>query len=312
MKDGQNSIGFDPVDKVLEAARTSRDTFGQLFGHFYLLIFVYCSRRLLVPAVVEDVTSEVFLKVAAHFSGISGSSAEDFRRWVFRIATDELNTQLRQSIIRREMLEAAVRMGTVNSEVSTRLLSSDTPVDWEDIRVVLNELSEREPSIILLRFFAGLKPDQIADVLSIEAGTSRVTLPRALVKLRDHLRLLDQPRRSSPVAEQRGHEMNNHSHSDWEGLFDQLPADTDLNDEHFERLKNQVLKACVDGPASSSQRSEIRETGRFLMKYKARDWSAAAFSGKYMTKAGISKDKQSMPEQIQQIVKDCQVNDSAM
>lgn len=156
MKDGQNSIGFDPVDKVLEAARTSRDTFGQLFGHFYLLIFVYCSRRLLVPAVVEDVTSEVFLKVAAHFSGISGSSAEDFRRWVFRIATDELNTQLRQSLIRHEMLEAAVRMGTVNSEVSTRLLSSDTPVDWEDIRVVLNELSEREPSIILLRFFAGL------------------------------------------------------------------------------------------------------------------------------------------------------------
>jgi hypothetical protein len=67
-----------------------------------------------------------------------------------------LNTQLRQLIIRREMLEAAVRMGTVNSEVSTPLLSSDTPVDWEDIRVVLNELSEREPSIISLRCFAGL------------------------------------------------------------------------------------------------------------------------------------------------------------
>jgi hypothetical protein len=31
---------------------------------------VYCSRRLLVHAVAEDVTSEVFLKVAAHFSGI--------------------------------------------------------------------------------------------------------------------------------------------------------------------------------------------------------------------------------------------------
>ena len=107
-------------------------------------------------AVAEDVTSEVFLKVAAHFSGISGSSAEDFRRWIFRITTDELNTQLRQSIIRREMLKAAVRMGAVNSEVSTLLVSSDTPVDWEDIRVVLNGLPAREPSIISLQILQEL------------------------------------------------------------------------------------------------------------------------------------------------------------
>ncbi len=120
------------------------------------MTFVYCSRRLLVHAVAEDVTSEVFLKVAAHFSGILGSSAEDFRRWIFRITTDELNTQLRQSIIRREMLKAAVRMGAVNSEVSTLLLSSDTPVDWEDILVVLNGLPARKPSIISLQILQEL------------------------------------------------------------------------------------------------------------------------------------------------------------
>jgi hypothetical protein len=49
------------------------------------------------------------------------------------------------------MLKAAVRMGAVNSEVSTLLLSSDTPVDWEDILVVLNGLPAREPSIISLQ-----------------------------------------------------------------------------------------------------------------------------------------------------------------
>jgi hypothetical protein len=63
---------------------------------------------------------------------------------------------LRQSIIRREMLKAAVRMGAVNSEVSTLLLSSDTPVDWEDILVVLNGLPAREPSIISLQILLEL------------------------------------------------------------------------------------------------------------------------------------------------------------
>jgi len=69
--------------------------------------------------------------------------------------------------------------------------------------------------------------------------------------------------------------MNNHPHDDWEGLFDQLPADMAANDEHRERLRNQFLEACDDGPSLSSQRSEIREIGRFLMKYKAPHWTVA-------------------------------------
>jgi outer membrane lipoprotein-sorting protein len=69
--------------------------------------------------------------------------------------------------------------------------------------------------------------------------------------------------------------MNNNPHDDWEELFGQLLADTAANDEHRERLRIQFLKACEDGPAPSSQRSEIREIGRFLMKYKAPHWTVA-------------------------------------
>ena len=54
------------------------------------------------------------------------------------------------------MLEAAVRMRTANSEVGTSLLSSDIPVDWEDILVVLNGLPAREPSIISLQILQEL------------------------------------------------------------------------------------------------------------------------------------------------------------
>jgi hypothetical protein len=54
------------------------------------------------------------------------------------------------------MLEAAVRMRTANSAVGTSLLSSDIPVDWEDILVVLNGLPAREPSIISLQILQEL------------------------------------------------------------------------------------------------------------------------------------------------------------
>lgn len=188
MTDYQISTRSDPVDEVVKAARTSREAFGQLFVYFYPPIFAYCSRRLLVRALAEDITSEVFLKVAVGITNFSGTCAEDFRRWLFCIATNEINAHLRQSIRRRELLEAAVQMGTIEAAVSTSLLSNETPLTWEEVYQALCELPDREQSIISLRFFAGFKHEQIAAVLEIKTGAVRVALNRVLNKLRDRLR----------------------------------------------------------------------------------------------------------------------------
>lgn len=204
MNDSQETTGSDPVGDVVRAARTSREAGGRLFDLFYPLVFAYCARRLPVRAVAEDVASEVFLKVSAHFRDFPGESGEDFRRWLFRIATNEINAELRKSIRRREMLAAAARMGTVNAAVSTRLLEADHPVDWEDVMRALAELSEREQSLISLRFFAGLPHDDIAAILQIEPGASRVALSRALNKLRDRLRAAVDPLHTAPQADPGG------------------------------------------------------------------------------------------------------------
>ena len=194
MPDNRPSSRPDPVDELVRAARTSREAFGQLFDHFYPPIFAYCSRRLLVRAVAEDVTSEVFLKVAGSIHEFPGLCAEDFRRWLFRIATNEINAQLRKSIRRRQLLEAAAQMGTVGAEIGKSLRVEESPVQWQEVCFALQQLTDREQSIISLRYFAGLKHDQIADVLKVRAGTVRVALSRALDKLRERLRNPEAPR----------------------------------------------------------------------------------------------------------------------
>jgi len=133
MTESQKSNRNDPFDGVVKAARNRRDALGELFDHFYPPVFAYCTRRLLVRAVAEDVTSEIFLKIASRIRDFSGTTAEDFRRWLFRIATNEINAYLRQTIRRRELLESAVRMGTIKAEVSTPLLSSEATVEWEAV-----------------------------------------------------------------------------------------------------------------------------------------------------------------------------------
>jgi RNA polymerase sigma-70 factor (ECF subfamily) len=193
----------EPRDEWVVAARTDRVAFGQLFDHFYPQILAYCMRRLLVRAWAEDVASEVFLSVTTQIHAFAGRRVEDFRRWLYRITTNEINAQLRQTIRRTELLEAAVRMGVVRADLSSPVLDCDAAILWEDVYEALGELSPREQSIISLRFFAGLKHEEIASILDAKPGAVRVGLSRALDKLRERLR--DQelsPRTSRGVADE--------------------------------------------------------------------------------------------------------------
>lgn len=70
--------------------------------------------------------------------------------------------------------------------------------------------------------------------------------------------------------------MNSTNHNDWENLFNQLPADTSVNEEHRERLRQQVLEAREASSAPVDHRNILQKTGRILMKYKAPHCTAAA------------------------------------
>jgi len=187
MANDQTLDQSDSVDRWVRTAARDRKSFGQLFDLFHPQIFAYCSRRLLVRAVAEDVASEVFLKVAKAISSFHGSTTEDFRRWLFRIATNEINAQLRKSIRQRTLLEAAATMGLVGKRISDQLLETESEVDWQQIYRAIGELSEREQSIVSLKFFGQQTHEEIGGVLDIKPATARVALNRALGKLRAKL-----------------------------------------------------------------------------------------------------------------------------
>jgi RNA polymerase sigma-70 factor (ECF subfamily) len=177
----------DNDDGLVTAARTDRESFGRLFDRFYPHVLRYALRRLLLRENAEDATSEVFLHVARGMPAFRGTTIEDFRRWLFRIATNEINARLRKSLRRRELLEAAARLGTVKAKGWADGDSNGTAVDWGRVYEALSELPEREQSLVSLRYFAGMDPAQIADVLRMKAGAVRTALSRALQRLRDRL-----------------------------------------------------------------------------------------------------------------------------
>ena len=176
------------MDDLVIRARTDREAFGRLCDLYYPDVFRYCLRRLFVRAVAEDVTSEVFLRVATHVRDFPGTTEEDFRRWLYRVATNEVNAYVRRTRRRRELLESAARTGAVRVVDTTD--SADRQLDafdWPTLYQAILGLKPRQQTIITLRFFEQMSHEEIAGVLNLRAATVRVALSRALERLRRRL-----------------------------------------------------------------------------------------------------------------------------
>jgi RNA polymerase sigma-70 factor (ECF subfamily) len=174
------------ADDLVVRAKTDRTAFGLLYERYYPQVSRYCLRRLLVRAVAEDVLSDVFLQVASHLPTFSGRTDTDFRRWLFRIATNAINAHLRQSHRRHEVWDEAARSGYLNSNGDPHpLLAEDDTRNWPAVYQALMELDERERTIVMLRFFSDCSHEEIASVVDATPGAVRTALSRTLARLRE-------------------------------------------------------------------------------------------------------------------------------
>ncbi len=174
------------ADDLVVRARTDRAAFGLLYERYYPQVAKYCLRRLLVRSVAEDVLSDVFLQVASHLPTFSGRTDTDFRRWLFRIATNAINAHLRQSRRRQEKWVEAARSGHLNSNGDSRSVSAeDDTRNWPAVYQALMELDERDRTIVMLRFFAHCSHEEIATVVNATPGAVRTALSRILARLRE-------------------------------------------------------------------------------------------------------------------------------
>src|SRR5262249_43774993 len=180
------SEGAAGDDELVVRARTDRAAFGLLYDHYYPHVARYCLRRLFDRTIAEDVVSDVFLQVVSHIREFPGRTATDFRRWLFRIATNAVHAHLRQSRRRQELWDAAARGRHRDRGSDSHLSQAEHErLDWPAVYQALLELDERDQTIVTLRFFADLSHEEIADVVEATPGAVRTALSRTLNRLKE-------------------------------------------------------------------------------------------------------------------------------
>ena len=164
--------------------------FSSRYRHFYPKVFAYVYGRVQDKEVALDLVSEVFERAFAKGSSLRSDGA--FEAWLFTIARNAVASHWRKE------KPAAKALHSVAWEWELTQHHRDPEqslLEREQMAILLyhvHQLSQREQEILSLKFDAELSNHHIAQVMGTSEVNVRVTMYRALHKLRDRMKSVPQ------------------------------------------------------------------------------------------------------------------------
>ncbi|MEE8370387.1 MAG: RNA polymerase sigma factor, partial [Dehalococcoidia bacterium] len=159
--------------------------FAELYDQYFPKVFAYVYGRVQHKEASLDIVSDVFEK--AFVKKQSLRSAEAFGSWLFTIARNEVASHWRKEKPAAKALQDAAWHNELNQQPAS---PEDTLLHRERLShlvSLLRQLPPREQEIISLKFDAELTNREIANILKTSEVNVRVTIFRALRKLRERM-----------------------------------------------------------------------------------------------------------------------------
>ena len=130
----------------------------------------------------DDVLQNTFVKVYRHLDSFKGESK--LFSWIYRIATNEALSHLRQK---------AKRSGVGSSEYQEQMVSrlrADDYFDGGELEIRLQKavalLPEKQQLVFRMKYYQDLKYEQISEILGTSVGALKASYHHAVKKIEDH------------------------------------------------------------------------------------------------------------------------------
>ena len=183
---------------IRQARRHDEEALVALYQRALPVIYRFVVARLGRPDLVEDVVSEVFLVMVESIDELRTEQEAGFYAWLLQIAQGKVSRALRQ-VTRGERRHVSLPTGATDPYPTIELMATDllsNPValhEWretlEEVGLALGSLSTEQQVIVIGRFLAGQKIEDLAQALGKQPGAVRVLQFRALRALAKHLGL---------------------------------------------------------------------------------------------------------------------------
>lgn len=170
--------------ELVKRAVADLSAFQALYQRYIRRIYGYVVSRVGNPHDAEDVVSEVFLRVIKNLPQLRNQQAISFAVWIFMIARSTVTDHYRRnghsnSLISLDMVEPLI---AVEPDPDWALIKIE---DTAQLHEMIVTLPERKREIITLRYYGGLRNQEIAVVLQIGEKTVSAYLSRALSDLHE-------------------------------------------------------------------------------------------------------------------------------
>jgi RNA polymerase sigma-70 factor (ECF subfamily) len=176
----------EPEALVARAALGDREAFGDLFGAYAGPVTRLCRRMLGSDEDAKDAQSEVFLRAREALAGYD--PRRSFRSWLLAIAAHHCIDQLRRRAVEGRLFDAAdLAEDSLPSTAPSPLGSALARERRDQVLAALDALAPRHRAPLVLRYFAELPYDAMAELLGVRARDVGVLLFRAKLRLREAL-----------------------------------------------------------------------------------------------------------------------------
>jgi RNA polymerase sigma-70 factor (ECF subfamily) len=173
---------------LVQRVRHDPDAFRELYRRYFPRVYAFVAYRVRRAQDAEDVAADVFMQVVRGLGRFEDRGEGAFAAWVFRIA----HNQVSQFYRKRRPETDALSLDDL-PDIQAHHFAPDSALlrkeQFAYLSALIADLPPRRRDILLLRFFGGLRNQEIAHLLDLDERTVASHLSRAL----DDLRRLYQP-----------------------------------------------------------------------------------------------------------------------
>lgn len=157
------------------------EAFAELYDLYVKRIYRFVYFKVAGHEEAEDIVSEVFLKSWNYIIGSSGKEIKSFSGLLYRIARNSIIDYYRKRAGSPENLSDDQEVG----DGGKWYMDINNQLDNEQIIVAIRKLKQEYQEVLTLRYVDGLQIDEIAEITGKGNVAVRVTLHRALKKLKE-------------------------------------------------------------------------------------------------------------------------------
>lgn len=174
-------LSTEREQQLLEQLATQPNAFREVYREYFPRVYGYIAARVNSPHDAEDLVSETFLTVVEKLSTFDYRGKGSFAAWVFQIAYYKVGDYYR----RKQPID--IQLDTIphgHPSLDDHLQHQETA---SEIRQHIRQLPQRRQEVITLRYFGGLRNNEIAQLLGLDERTVASHLSRALNDLHQAL-----------------------------------------------------------------------------------------------------------------------------